>query len=346
MLEDLAVHNFAIIEKLQVRFTAGLNVLTGETGAGKSILIGALGLLLGDRADTSIVRAGAEEAAVSGVIGIGGSTEAAAWLAARGIEAEEGAVILRRVLKATGRGASFIQSTPVTRADLAEFSSMLFDVHGQHEHQSLLDLEQHRRLLDRHGGTENLAGRLHELCLALALEESPGIEDDPGQLGMREHGQPCDRGVGQEVGILGFENAVTAAGPGIGFKGTTAGGTRGRASKTGRSQAEPGNEGTGSAASCSTTASSHFRVLRTKGACPLLAMWGSRVVERVCGSNRRGSTAGKGPGRTAAACGSSCRTRAATAGTQRTAAACGSSRRGSNRGCWRSACISALGPGS
>ena len=168
MLEELAVHNFAIIEKLQVRFTAGLNVLTGETGAGKSILIGALGLLLGDRADTSIVRAGAEEAAVSGVIGIGGSREAAAWLAARGIEAEEGAVILRRVLKATGRGASFIQSTPVTRADLAEFSSMLFDVHGQHEHQSLLDLEQHRRLLDRHGGTESLAGRFHELYLSLA----------------------------------------------------------------------------------------------------------------------------------------------------------------------------------
>ena len=155
MLDELHVHNYAIIEKLQVRFTGGLNVLTGETGAGKSILIGALGLLLGDRTDTSIVRAGAEETAVSGVVGVGGSSEAAAWLAAHGIEPEEGAVILRRVLKATGRGASFIQSTPVTRADLAEFSSLLFDVHGQHEHQSLLDLEQHRRLLDRHGGTES-----------------------------------------------------------------------------------------------------------------------------------------------------------------------------------------------
>ncbi|MCX7030032.1 MAG: DNA repair protein RecN [Spirochaetes bacterium] len=151
-----------------MRFTGGLNVLTGETGAGKSILIGALGLLLGDRTDTSIVRAGTEETVVSGVIGVGGSPEAAAWLATRGIEPEEGAVILRRVLKATGRGASFIQSTPVTRTDLAEFSSLLFDVHGQHEHQSLLDLEQHRRLLDRHGGTEVLAGRFHELYLSLA----------------------------------------------------------------------------------------------------------------------------------------------------------------------------------
>ena len=168
MLEELAVHNYAIIEKLQVRFTAGLNVLTGETGAGKSILIGALGLLLGDRTDTSIVRSGAEESAVSGVIGVGGTGEAAAWLAARGIEPEDGAVIVRRVLKATGRGASFIQSTPVTRADLAEFSSLLFDVHGQHEHQSLLDLDQHRRLLDRHGTTEGLAARFHELYLSLA----------------------------------------------------------------------------------------------------------------------------------------------------------------------------------
>jgi DNA repair protein RecN (Recombination protein N) len=168
MLEELAVHNYAIIEKLQVRFAAGLNVLTGETGAGKSILVGALGLLLGDRTDTSIVRSGAEEAAVSGVIGVGGSLEAAGWLAARGIEPEDDAVILRRVLKATGRGASFIQSTPVTRADLAEFSSLLFDVHGQHEHQSLLDLDQHRRLLDRHGNTESLAGRFHELYLSLA----------------------------------------------------------------------------------------------------------------------------------------------------------------------------------
>jgi DNA repair protein RecN (Recombination protein N) len=168
MLDELHVHNYAIIEKLQVRFAAGLNVLTGETGAGKSILVGALGLLLGDRADTSIVRAGAEETAVSGVVSVAPDGEAAAWLAARGIAAEEGAVIVRRVLKATGRGASYLQSTPVSRADLAEFSALLFDVHGQHEHQSLLDVDQHRRLLDRHGGTEGLAARFHELYRALA----------------------------------------------------------------------------------------------------------------------------------------------------------------------------------
>jgi DNA repair protein RecN (Recombination protein N) len=168
MLEELHVHNYAIIDKLLVRYTAGLNVLTGETGAGKSILIGALGLLLGDKIDTSIIRSGAEETAVSGIVGVPAAGESAQWLAAHGIEAEDGTVILRRVLKSNGRGSIFIQSTPVTRADLQEFSSLLFDVHGQHEHHSLLDVENHRRLVDRSGGTEELAERFHSLYVALA----------------------------------------------------------------------------------------------------------------------------------------------------------------------------------
>jgi len=168
MLEELHVHNYAIIDKLQVRFTNGLNILSGETGAGKSILVGALGLLLGDKADTSIIRSGAEETTVSGIVSVPGNAEAAQWLAAHGIEAEDGAVILRRMLKSNGRGSLFIQSTPVTRADLHEFSTLLFDLHGQHEHQSLLDLENHRRLVDRWSGTEQLAERFHALYASLA----------------------------------------------------------------------------------------------------------------------------------------------------------------------------------
>ena len=105
MLEELHVHNYAIIDKLQVRFTSGLNILSGETGAGKSILVGALGLLLGDKTDTSIIRSGAEETTVSGIVSVPGNAEAAQWLAAHGIEAEEGAVILRRMLKSNGRGS-------------------------------------------------------------------------------------------------------------------------------------------------------------------------------------------------------------------------------------------------
>jgi len=168
MLEELHVHNYAIIDKLQVRFTEGLNVLSGETGAGKSILVGALGLLLGDKTDTSIIRSGAEETSVSGIVSLAGNVEAAAWLANHGIEPEDGSVILRRMLKSNGRGSLFIQSTPVTRADLHDFSSLLFDLHGQHEHQSLLDLENHRKLVDRWAGTEELAERFHSLYAALA----------------------------------------------------------------------------------------------------------------------------------------------------------------------------------
>jgi DNA repair protein RecN (Recombination protein N) len=168
MLEELHVHNFAIIDKLDVRFSGGLNILTGETGAGKSILIGALGLLLGDKADTSIIRAGAEETVVSGIVGVASNAEAAQWLSSHGIASEEGAVILRRVLKNNGRGSVYIQSTPVTRADLVAFSSLLFDVHGQHEHQSLLDLENHRIFVDRFGGTEEMAKRFHSLFAALS----------------------------------------------------------------------------------------------------------------------------------------------------------------------------------
>ena len=168
MLEELHVHNYAIIDKLQVRFTEGLNVLSGETGAGKSILVGALGLLLGDKTDTSIIRSGAEETSVSGIVSVGGNAEAVQWLSTRGIETEDGAVILRRMLKSSGRGSLFIQSTPVTRADLHDFSTLLFDLHGQHEHQSLLDLENHRRLVDRWAGTEELAERFHSLYATLA----------------------------------------------------------------------------------------------------------------------------------------------------------------------------------
>jgi DNA repair protein RecN (Recombination protein N) len=168
MLEELHVHNYAIIDKLQVRFTPGLNILSGETGAGKSILIGALGLLLGDKTDTSIIRSGSEETAVSGIISVPGNAEAMNWLGGHGIELEENTVIVRRMLKANGRGSAFIQSTPVTRADLHEFSTLLFDLHGQHEHQSLLDLENHRRLVDRWAGTEEMAEKYHELYAALA----------------------------------------------------------------------------------------------------------------------------------------------------------------------------------
>jgi DNA repair protein RecN (Recombination protein N) len=155
MLEELTIRDFALIDRLQLKFTSGLNVLSGETGAGKSILIGALGFVLGDKPDASVIRSGAEETLVSGVFALGGNADAAAWLSERGIELEDGTVLLRRSLKTNGRGSIYIQSAPVTRADLQEFTSLLVDVHGQHEHQSLLASDKHRRFLDRFAGIED-----------------------------------------------------------------------------------------------------------------------------------------------------------------------------------------------
>jgi DNA repair protein RecN (Recombination protein N) len=151
MLEQLVVSNYALIDRLEVRFTPGLNILTGETGAGKSILVGALGLLLGLKADPETVRAGAEEAAVSAVIRLESNDEALAWLAAQGISPEDGVVIIRRSVKRSGKGSLFVQGTPLTLSSLRELTAILFDMHGQHEHQSLLAPDNHRKLLDRYG---------------------------------------------------------------------------------------------------------------------------------------------------------------------------------------------------
>ena len=164
MLEELTVENYALIDKLRVEFSAGLNILTGETGAGKSILVGALGLLLGFKADTSQVRTGSDEIRVAGVVNVRNRPEAAEWLTEHAVDPEEhGRVILRRVVRRNGRNAHYIQSAPTTLRDLCEFASLVFDMHGQHEHQSLLGRDRQRRLLDRYGGIEREVEEFHAL---------------------------------------------------------------------------------------------------------------------------------------------------------------------------------------
>lgn len=161
MLEELRVRNYALIDSLELSFSHGLNILSGETGAGKSIVVGALGLLLGEKGDTSAIRSGSEEAEVTGVINVENNGDAVRWLEEHEIEAEDASVLLRRTLKATGKGGSFIQNTKVTRKDLREFTSYLIDMHGQHEHQSLLSIDNHRKLLDQYAGNEALASSLY-----------------------------------------------------------------------------------------------------------------------------------------------------------------------------------------
>lgn len=162
MLEELSIQNFALIDRLTISFSAGFNVLSGETGAGKSILVGALSLLHGARADTSKIRTGTEEARVAGTFRVS-NPDALAWLAEHDLAAEEETVIIRRTVKHTGRGSVYIQSAPVTLAELGEFTSFVFDIHGQHEHQSLLSEDQHRRLLDRFAALEEEVVRLGSL---------------------------------------------------------------------------------------------------------------------------------------------------------------------------------------
>jgi DNA repair protein RecN (Recombination protein N) len=154
MLEELTIRDYAIIDRLSVRFESGLNLLTGETGAGKSILIGAMGFILGARADTGIIRSGAEETLVSCVVSVEGNAGALSWLSERGIEAEGGVVVVRRGLKRNGRGSSYVQDAPVVRQDLQAFASNLVEVHGQRDGHALLKKERHRELVDSFAGIE------------------------------------------------------------------------------------------------------------------------------------------------------------------------------------------------
>lgn len=155
MIQELTITNYALIEKVRVEFAPGLNVLTGETGAGKSILIGALGLLLGNKADTEVIRAGAEEAQVSGVLSVEPSEEVDEWLQNNDVPwPSDEPLVLRRSIRPQKRGGCSIAGQPVTRAQLEELTNFLVDLHGQHEHQSLFTADQHRRLLDRFAGLE------------------------------------------------------------------------------------------------------------------------------------------------------------------------------------------------
>lgn len=167
MLEELSIQNIALIEEAHLEFTSGLNVLSGETGAGKSILLGALGLLLGDKADKSLIRRGAGQAAVSGVLQVRETPELMEWFESQGIEPGQESLIIRRTLKEEGRSSIFVQGQAVTTQSLKELSSLLFDIHGQHQHQSLFVVDHHRRLLDRYGNLEervqNFSNKFREL---------------------------------------------------------------------------------------------------------------------------------------------------------------------------------------
>ncbi len=163
MLQRLTIRDFVIVEHLELEFGDGFTVLTGETGAGKSILIDALALTLGERAETIVVRQGAARADVTAEFDIGGNRALAQWLADGDLAGDEGVCLLRRVVETSGRSRGFINGHPATATQLREAADFLVDIHGQHQHQSLSRPAAQRALLDAYGGLEAQAALVADL---------------------------------------------------------------------------------------------------------------------------------------------------------------------------------------
>jgi len=169
MLRELRIKNLAIIDDLKVGFEDGLNVLTGETGAGKSIIVDSLSLALGSRAQSDLIRSGEKEAVVQAYFELEGLNE----LPDIGIAISDG-LILRRSISATGKSRAYINDTMVSLQSLAEIGKSLVDIHGQHEHQSLLSVDKHRLFIDSYGKLQEDRGKvelLYKEVQTLKIEE-------------------------------------------------------------------------------------------------------------------------------------------------------------------------------
>lgn len=151
MLRSLHIENIAVVERADVEFREGLNVLTGETGAGKSIIIDALYAVTGGRASRELVRTGAEKCLASAVFD---AAEASAWCEENGVEPEEDTLIVQRSVSADGRGACRVNGVPVTVAQLRQLGGHLVDIHGQNDGRQLLDESRHIDYLDAFSGAE------------------------------------------------------------------------------------------------------------------------------------------------------------------------------------------------
>jgi DNA repair protein RecN (Recombination protein N) len=171
VLTELRIRNFAIIESLTLPLAPGLNVLTGETGAGKSIIVGALGILLGERASTELIRPGADRAMVEGAFDVQGRGEVGALLDELGIESEEGRLVLRREIASSGRARAWINDVSATAATLARIGRLLVNIHGQHDAQALLDTEAQRAILDEFGNGATAARNVRDAYARVAATE-------------------------------------------------------------------------------------------------------------------------------------------------------------------------------
>jgi DNA repair protein RecN (Recombination protein N) len=234
LLRTLRIRKLVIIEDLTVDFGPGLNLLTGETGAGKSILVDALGLVAGDRADRSLVRAGETEASVEALFEIDGSSSSAAWLRERGVgDVDEGQIVIRREVATEGAGRVMLNGSPCTLGMLRELAGQLLELHGQHDPKRLLASERHLQMLDGFGGhaaeregvrrahgemrqaasglaelNERRADRAHRLDgLRRAIREIDELAPSPGELERLDRERRVLRNAGRVADLL--EQAVT-----------------------------------------------------------------------------------------------------------------------------------------
>ena len=174
MLRALEISDFVILERVSLELAGGFNVLTGETGAGKSILVDAIELLVGGRADAAVVREGAEKAELSAEFEVDGAC--LAWLEDNDLAGDPGQLILRRTIDRSGRSRAFINGHAATAAQLKEAGERLVDIHGQHAHQSLLRAAGQRELLDAHAGAEALAKEVAEAWRSWKRLETVALE--------------------------------------------------------------------------------------------------------------------------------------------------------------------------
>lgn len=182
MLTHIHIRNFAIVDELELELTGGMGALTGETGAGKSILLDALGLCLGDRADSETVAAGADRAEINVSFDLAATPDAAAWLTEQALDAD-GECVLRRVVQRNGRSQAFINGRPVPLQSMGELGELLVAIHGQHAHQSLMKRDTQRDVVDRYGDHDALLERvatLHRSCREIhdEIRELEGGQED------------------------------------------------------------------------------------------------------------------------------------------------------------------------
>ncbi|QDX80666.1 DNA repair protein RecN [Denitratisoma sp. DHT3] len=206
MLRRLSIRDFVIVDGLELEFQEGFGALTGETGAGKSILIDALSLALGERADGTAVRMGRDKAEVVAEFDVAPDSPLAQWLAANDFEGADGICLMRRVVDAGGRSRAYINGTPTTLAQLKAAADLLADIHGQHAHQSLLRADAQRQLLDAHAGLEGLTKEVAESWRAWQrLREARERAEQDAAAGNRER-ETLEWQV-RELENLGFESS-------------------------------------------------------------------------------------------------------------------------------------------